>query len=234
MSSIKLPITINMENQLKAWFDKIKGRGPETSVQPCITLSREFGCQGYPVAEALKRLLETPERPWSILDKTILEEVAARSGFPITRIDSVSQADPVFRSMISLFTSAGQASSLEIFEYTRQVIREAATRGNCIIVGRGGTIITQSLPRCLHVRLIAPLEFRVRNIAQTQDLEEEAARKLVATRQSQREEYFRHFTHASASDPEHYHMILNNARHTPDEIARLVAFQLENLGLWAG
>jgi cytidylate kinase len=219
MSSIKLPITINMENQLKAWFDKIKGRGPETSVQPCITLSREFGCQGYPVAEALKRLLE---------------EVAARSGFSITRIDSVSQADPVFRSMISLFTSIGQASSLEIFEYTRQVIREAATRGNCIIVGRGGTIITQSLPRCLHVRLIAPLEFRVRNIAQTQNLEEEAARKLVATRQSQREEYFRHFTHASASDPEHYHMILNNARHTPDEIARLVAFQLENLGLWAG
>ena len=45
--------------------------------RPCITISREFGCEGYPVAELLRELMmQKTGDEWVLIDKAVLEEVA--------------------------------------------------------------------------------------------------------------------------------------------------------------
>jgi hypothetical protein len=46
-------------------------------VRPAITISREFGCEAYPMTECLKEIMEKKSgQPWAIMDKALLEEVA--------------------------------------------------------------------------------------------------------------------------------------------------------------
>ena len=44
---------------------------------PTVTLTREFGCEGYPVAQKLQTLLqERSGHPWVVMDRALLEAVA--------------------------------------------------------------------------------------------------------------------------------------------------------------
>jgi hypothetical protein len=46
-------------------------------IKPTITISREFGCEAYPMAERLQELLEKKSgEKWVVMDKNLLEEVA--------------------------------------------------------------------------------------------------------------------------------------------------------------
>ena len=46
-------------------------------VRPTITISREFGCEAYPMTLCLKEIMEKKTgQPWAIMDKALLEEVA--------------------------------------------------------------------------------------------------------------------------------------------------------------
>ena len=50
-------ITPGIEQRLASWNEHLRKQKQEAAgLRPCITLSREFGCQAYPVAEALQNL----------------------------------------------------------------------------------------------------------------------------------------------------------------------------------
>src|SRR5512138_209842 len=45
--------------------------------KPTVTISREFGCEAYPTAEKLKKMLEEKTgEPWALVDRTLIDEVA--------------------------------------------------------------------------------------------------------------------------------------------------------------
>ncbi len=46
-----------------------------------ITLSREFGCEAYPLAVKLKELLEkSTEEDWNIFDRVLIEKLRVENG----------------------------------------------------------------------------------------------------------------------------------------------------------
>src|SRR5512140_3089313 len=46
-------------------------------LKPTVTISREFGCEAYPAAEKLKKILEEKSgEPWALVDRTLIDEVA--------------------------------------------------------------------------------------------------------------------------------------------------------------
>jgi len=63
----------SIENRLGAWVESARRNEAEkdagTKRKPAITLSREFGCEAYPVAEILQKLLENKTGDsWPIMD----------------------------------------------------------------------------------------------------------------------------------------------------------------------
>ena len=109
------------------------------------------------------------------------------------------------------------------------VLRKLANNGNVILVGRAGAIITGKLPYVLHVRLVAPFEFRARNYARSNGIsEEEAARAMRANDEASRR-YVRLYFRTNVKDPLHYDLVVNTGRNGFGRAAHMICTGVQDL-----
>ena len=215
--------TSQLEARLQAWHSLQQLAG-QTKAAPCITIAREFGCQGYPLAQRLvdRFNARTAGDPWILIGRQVLDEVAKLSGYTVEQIEKSQDTPPSLKAIFSMFLDRSRAEETEVFTHMRSVIRGFARRGNCVILGRGGVYAAQDLKNCIHVRLVADADFRLEKIMDTYSLSQEEAREHVAAHQKQRDEFIARFTGADITNPRLYHLLLNNSRLDIDKIADVV------------
>ena len=214
----------SIERRLSAWI-ALNERRPRTQAQPShptITISRRFGCEGFPLAERVKALLDARTgETWTIFDKALLDLVSEHEqiepkmftdlGGPSRTIDALG------------FLVAGYVPHSQLFQRIPKHIVRIAEAGHAIIVGRGGAIVTQKLTNCYHFRLEASLEFRVASVAKRLSMPEAEARQFVRANEHAREAFIAECLGASPADPAFYDAVFNNARHSVGEIAQAIA-----------
>ena len=69
----------------------------------------------------------------------------------------------------------GMFDTDRMVELLHQVIKDVASRGNCVIVGRGSPYILRNRPDAFHVFVYAPVEEKIRRIMSLGKSEKEAA-----------------------------------------------------------
>ena len=209
----------NVERRLSGWVnvhDRLsQQRG---GAHPTITISRQFGCEAYPLAERLQQLLEARGGGhWAVVDKALLERVSAETHLSerlLGRLGDESQALDVLSSVIPGWTTHEEA-----YEILARYVVRIARDGNAIIVGRGGAVLTQTLPNCFHFRLEAPHDSRVASIARRMGVTEAEADAVVAEHQAGRERFIERFLHCSIADTRYYHAVFNTAKSPLERIA---------------
>lgn len=209
----------NRRQTLNAGFAKDRKK----QRRPCLTISREFGCEAYPVAEILKELMEqqTGEQ-WFLMDKALLEEVAQRHNISEEILRGLGERNRLLNELLSTF-SARWASEQEHFLLLCRHILSLAEKGNVIIVGRGSSIITRHMEHCRHFRLYASPSFKIQSIARRLNIPPEEAEQLIAKKQKQRDRFICEFMDENAMDLSHFHMLFSNDRNSPAQIARAIA-----------
>jgi cytidylate kinase len=219
----------SIERRLSAWIalGERRSSAAAPASRPTVTISRRFGCEGFPLAERIKAAFEARSgEVWTIFDKALLDlvseheqvapKVFADLGGPSRRADAIG------------FLVTGYVPHSQLFQRIPKHILRIAAVGNAIIVGRGGAIVTQKLSNCYHFRLEGSVEFRVASIARRLALPEAEARKLVRQNEHAREAFIEECLGASPSDPSYYDAVFNNARHGVAEIAQgIVAYVTE-------
>ena len=94
----------------------------------------------------------------------------------------------------------------------REVIKDLASRGNVVVVGRGSYIILSDTPGVLRVGVVARLEDRIATIMERERLDRDRAEKTVSARDKARTIYFRRFFGVAEPDsPELYHLVVNTS-----------------------
>jgi len=151
--------------------------------KPVITISREVGCNGVKLANLLASRLNQKNQSvhWKVISKEVFYECARELDMNPEQIrKALNQSEKfVFEGMIKAFNDKHYKSSETIAKTTREVIRHFATEGYCIIIGRAGNIIANDFTRALHVRLIAPLEYRIKTITENNNLNYNDALKFI-------------------------------------------------------
>jgi len=187
-----------------------------------ITVSREFGCEAFPMAEHLKLLLEKQTgETWAVMDKALLEEVAKNNALSENLLRDLGSKPRFLDEIIATFTPRWK-SDQDYYQLLCRHIVLLAKCGNVIIVGRGAAIVTQSLENCHHFRMVAPLDYRVRSIAKRLAILPQEAQDLVQKGQQQRDKFMKNFLNIDSSDPTHYHLVLNNGKISPEKIAKTI------------
>lgn len=188
-----------------------------------ITISREFGCEAYPVAECLRELMEKKQgEPWVLMDKGLLEEVARNNDLSANIMNSLGEKSRFLDEMLATFSSRWKSEKDYFRVLCRQVLA-LAEQGNVIIVGRGSSIVTQPLKNCFHFRMYASPGFKVRSIARRLGVEAAEAEKIIAQRQKQRDNFIRDFLDRDAHDLSFYHLAFNNDKNSAEIVARTIA-----------
>lgn len=136
---------------------------------PFITISREHGCSAGHIASLIIKKLNTeyPERQqWKVISKVILDEAAKELHVNRERVAQIfsSEERSFLDQIMGSFYDDSFVSDWKISKTVSNVIMDFAKAGNAIIIGRGGANITKDMPKGFHVRLVAPLNWRVERI----------------------------------------------------------------------
>jgi len=189
---------------------------------PAITLSREFGCTAYPMAECLQKLMEKKTgNGWTIMDKTLLEEVAKDHDLSEKTLKALGEEPGFVDEIIATFEPTWKTDK----DYYRLLCRQIyslARRGNVILLGRGSANITQSLKNCYHFKLFASMKLKIHLIAQRMQLSNEESEKLIIKKQHQRDVFIKDFLNQDARDPRFYHLIFNTDKIPAEKIAQMI------------
>jgi cytidylate kinase len=127
-----------------------------------------------------KRSVKSAEPGWKYISKEVIEEAARK--LDIKTIDMNYHISSGQKGLVEdLLTSfsPNYVSSRKIKKVLNDVIRTLALQGRLVIVGRGSVAILQGCPNALHIRLQAPLEWRVREIITSRGLNEAEALKMT-------------------------------------------------------
>ncbi len=108
-------------------------------------------------------------------------------------------------------------------EAITSVMTELAARSDVVIIGRGGQAILREHPRCLHVRITAPIAVRIRRIAAREGLSAERAKERVKESDKARLDYHRKYFKIDPADPDLYDIVINMTHISEEDAAELIA-----------
>ena len=200
----------------------LEARSQAKKSRPTITLSREFGCEAYPVAERLRELLEKKSgETWVLLDKSLLEQVASNHNLSEDILQKLGEKNLFLDEMLATFSPRWK-SDKDHFRLLCRHIVSLASAGNVVIVGRGSAFITQSLKNCHHFRMFASMKYETCSISRRLNITSEEAEKMITTKQRQRDTFIRDFLDRDARDLNVYNLVFNNDKNSPEKIARTI------------
>ena len=206
----------------------------ETSPGPVICISREVGCGGVPIARLLANELDKLClcKKWKVLSKEILQESARELDMDPNKLRNyLKEGDrSLFDDILAAFSEKRFKSDKKISKTLIDLISVFANDGHCIIVGRAGHIIAKNIERSLLVKLIAPFDWRVKQIMEKNNLNVRQAIDFIEKTEKERENLRRHIAGENANSEE-FDLIINTARIKTDDIISLIRFAAQTKGL---
>jgi len=164
-----------------------------------ITLEREYGSGGTLIAKSLAERLG-----WKLWDEEITAEIARAANIDQREAQRCDErVDPFLYRLFKVYARGSYERALGIggsrvfdtdcmVEMLHKVIDDVASRGNCVIVGRGAPYFLRNRPDAFHVFIYASDEEKIRRIKSIGKTEKEA-QLLVAEVDRDRAEFIRHY-----------------------------------------
>lgn len=146
----------------------------DTKPGPVLTISREYGCSAKDLAKEIIYQLqhEKPnEKNWTWINKEVFKNTAKALNLKEKRILHVFEGkklglvDSIILSSAEKYYKSDKAIQKKMIE----VVRSFAEKGKTIIIGLGSAIICRDIEKSLHIRLEAPFDWRVKQMAKKYD-----------------------------------------------------------------
>jgi len=199
---------------------------------PVVTISRECGCSGRLFAEELtKRInqkINNPARNWKWVNKEILCLASKELKLNPDQVKILLKTEDksFLDELVSSFTVKYYAPDAKIKRAIKDVVRHIAIQGNVVIIGRGSEALTQDIQRSLHIKLYAPLSWKIDIIRSRNNISSDEAKKLVISTDKRRLKFVEEYL---SKEPNKlvYDIDFNCAKFSIEEIADITMKAIE-------
>lgn len=195
-----------------------------------ITISRQFGSGGTEIARSLSEKLG-----YRYVDKLLMNQVAGEIGLFDLELAEIPPEQLRVRGFIDRLLFPGPYSFAEFEVQPRDVdqpegrrvlqldesrcaslvrtaIMGAYDAGNAVIVGRGGQAVLGDKPGVFHVRVMAPLEDRIKRVQKERGMAHGPAQDMIRNHDDGAAHYLSSLFDVNWDDAELYNLIINTAR----------------------
>lgn len=171
-----------------------------------ITIGREYGSGGRLIAKKLSE-----DMGITFYDKQLISDVAKKTGFSEHFIRNAEHQRPTNSFLYDLYTSV-QSPSVpdQVFIAQAKIIKEAAARESCVIVGRCADYILRDQPNCLKVFINAPLDQRIRRAREEYGVQEANLESFVMRQDKARASYYNYFATGRWGQSREYDLCINS------------------------
>lgn len=184
-----------------------------------VTITREFGSMGRPIAKKAAALLGI-----ECYDRDIVEETAKKMNLPLSFVSEQEEtAKTAFFNMkypLGMGTSETQDN---IFITQQKIINQLVEKESCIIVGRCSDYILKNMENSFHVYIYASYEDKLRNCVELLHMKEDEARKMIIDVDKARASYHKHYTGYAINDIRYKDLLINSSLLGVDGTAELIA-----------
>jgi cytidylate kinase len=188
---------------------------------PVITITRQYGSGGSDIAQLVARALG-----WTVIDNQFVDEVARRAGLPSDEVAQREERAPGLLERLArtlavaspeLFITTAAVPRVEedeatIVQLTERIIREAASEGRAVVVGRGAQALLAQRPDALHVYVVASKPWRMKLAVERLGVEPGSVEQVVDDTDRRRDQYVRTYYRRHRQDPAIYDLVVNAER----------------------
>ncbi len=179
-----------------------------------ITIGRQFGSGGKEVGIRLSKELGIP-----FYDKEILRAAAEKSGLCEKIFENFDERPKSLLYSIAMdsylfsLPGAGTNDSLEqqVYLATFNTIRNIAEEGPCVIIGRCADYALADNPHLLSLFIHAPMDVRIKRVAERQNLTPEKAKAMIQKTDKRRASYYEYYSSQRWGDLESYDFCLDSS-----------------------
>ena len=193
-----------------------------------ISIGRQHGSGGREIARLLARELGI-----KCYDKEIVDEAAKHSDFSRDLINAYDE-----KRMSAFMLHAGGYGLNENFRLNMQVvsaqfdtIREIASKGDCIFVGRCADYILRDRGDLVSVFILGDMDERLKCLERRQGLDEAAARKKIKEVDKDRSSFYKYYSDQVWGDAQNYDLCINSSRLGVEGTVKVIMDYIKTRGL---
>jgi len=215
----------SIQKQLKLWETQKARLVEKQEPRPFITISREYGCNAAAIADTLAEALNKYEDIdiWKSYDKELIDKICEDHNIEETLCETIDtrrreEIGEFWRTILTDYPP-----QVSVYQKLVQTIRSLSIHGRSIIIGRAGVMITRSLRYGVHIKLVAPLTYRIQKTMETAGIKDRLdAEKLVERKDRERHDFLTQYLKFDAKNPSSYDITFNVSRITPEEISQSI------------
>ena len=194
--------------------------------QTVITISRQAGSGGREVGKKLSAELGIP-----FYDHELIELAAQSSPIDKSYFENL-ETSGAGNLLYGLAAGVHHDLSVEdrAFLHQSKIIRDVASQGGCVIVGRCADYVLQKRPNVLRVFLYGDLENRKYRIEHIYHETTDLALDQIEKTDRKRASYYQHYSGRKFGDAQNYDICLSSSALGIDECVRIIrtAYQKKN------
>jgi cytidylate kinase len=179
---------------------------------PLITISQDFGSEGYAIAKQVAESLEL-----DLYDDERLKEEALKEGIRPEYLKGLEEKAPGFFDRLM-----GRKPDIYL-DILKSVVYHISRTGDGIVVGHGSQMLLKDFNCALHIRIYASMQKRAEALAQQENLSYEAAEKIIRNKDEEYKGFFKYAFQMDPNNPELYDLFLNTGKISAETAARYIA-----------
>ncbi len=202
--------------------DDIKNEGinidSDANENIIITIAREYGSGGRYVGKLLAEQLG-----FKLYDKNLITMVSNESGLSASYIEENEQT--IGGKLLANFNSQyynNMTNDDNLFIAESNAIKEIATKGSCVIIGRCANYILKNKENVFSIFLYNNDEQKVKRAVKYYGLEEKTALKVINKINKARENHYKYYTNENWKDFSNYDLAINVDKFGVEETVKMI------------
>lgn len=175
-----------------------------------IAISRQVAALGDEIAAAAAKKLG-----YTFITRKQIENRIVELGFPKEKLQKYDEIKPGF------FASLAKGRD-EYLNYLQYAVLEAASKGNCILIGRGSFVILEDVPNLISLRFVAKESVRAKRLEKEFNWTEKQAMARINESAANRKGFHKSFFNVDNEDASHYMLTINTGILEQEEVVKQI------------
>jgi cytidylate kinase len=189
----------------------------EIFTKPFITIAREPGSGGAPIAKKLAQKLD-----FIFVDEQIIDDIShsiKKSKAIIREIDEKSRTR--INDIVHSILNPDYVDNITYLKELTRIILAYAHKGHVVILGRGANFICP-FARGLHVNVVAPYAVRVNRAMEFEGFTRQQAKKVIAKEEKERKDFVKQYFRKKLDAANSYDLTINTNYFTINRTVELI------------